>query len=74
MADITIIQWTMIYLVGFMITLSTLKWIYSDDISSYNDVRYITAFSIVWPITLLFLILGTLIWLIYKFCNWFLEL
>ena len=74
MADITIIQWTMIYLVGFIITLSILKWVYSDDIHSYNDVRYITAFSIVWPITLLFLILGTLIWLIYKFCNWFLEL
>jgi len=74
MADITIIQWTMIYLVGFIITLSILKWIYSDDMHSYNDVRYITAFSIVWPITLLLLILGTLIWLIYKFCNWFLEL
>ena len=74
MADITIIQWTMIYLVGFIITLSILKWVYSDDMLSYNDVRYITAFSIVWPITLLFLILGTLIWLIYKFCNWFLEL
>jgi len=74
MTDITIIQWTMIYLVGFIITLSILKWIYSDDMHSYNDVRYITAFSIVWPITLLFLILGTLIWLIYKFCNWFLEL
>lgn len=64
----------MIYLVGFIITLSILKWIYSDDMHSYNDVRYITAFSIVWPITLLLLILGTLIWLIYKFCNWFLEL
>jgi hypothetical protein len=74
MADITIIQWTMIYLIGFMITLSILKWIYSDDMHSYNDVRYITAFSIVWPIILLLLILGTLIWLIYKFCNWFLEL
>jgi hypothetical protein len=74
MTDITIIQWTMIYLVGFIITLSILKWIYSDDMHSYNDVRYITAFSIVWPITLLLLILGTLIWLIYKFCNWFLEL
>jgi hypothetical protein len=74
MADITIIQWTMIYLVGFIITLSILKWVYSDDMLSYNDVRYITAFSIVWPITLLFLILCALIWLIYKFCNWFLEL
>jgi hypothetical protein len=74
MADITIIQWTMIYLVGFIITLFILKWIYGDDMTSYGDVRYITAFSIVWPITLLLLILGTLIWLIYKFCNWFLEL
>jgi hypothetical protein len=75
MTDITILQWIIIYLVGFIITLAILKWLNDNDgYFSYEDIAYTTVFSIVWPLTLLLLILGTVIWLIYKFCKWFLEL
>ena len=74
MTDMTILQWIIIYLVGFFITLTVFKWIQKDErYFTNNEMLWVSAFSITWIVTLPIIIVMLLIGIVSKFAEWFFK-
>lgn len=76
--DLTLTQGILIYIVGFIVSLTIFKFVFPYKLSRArlgkdDHIFDITLFALTWMFTVpVLLIIGTFA-LIYKFCEWYLE-